>query len=129
MREHKYKAKRLDGQWVEGYYFAKPILNLHFIILGENQWMIEPETLCEFTGEYDKEGNMIWEHDIVINDGKTGIIIYKKNYHAFVCLHLKNTDLFSFISNLGTRAKQISSDAGCKIIGNIFDNPELLEVK
>lgn len=55
MREHKYKAKRLDGQWVEGYYFAKPILNLHFIILGWNQWRIDPDTLCEFTGLTDKK--------------------------------------------------------------------------
>lgn len=30
MCEHKYKAKRIDGQWVQEYYFAKPILNLHF---------------------------------------------------------------------------------------------------
>lgn len=129
MREHKYKAKRFDGQWVEGYCYAKPILNQHYILEGENQWMIDPDTLCEFTGEYDKKGNMIWEHDIVINEGIKGHVIYETNYHSFVCIHIKNSDLFSFISNLGICAKYINQSIGCEVIGNIFDNPELLEVK
>lgn len=136
MREHKYKAKRLDnGEWIEGYlwrdttgsYYIRKEIGLAYATMVDFE--VDPDTICEFTGEYDKEGNMIWEHDIVINEKETGIIIYETNYHAFVCLHLKNTDLFSFISNLGACAKQISNDAGCKIIGNIFDNPELLEVK
>lgn len=38
MRKILFKAKRLNGQWVEGYYFAKPILNYHCILEGENQW-------------------------------------------------------------------------------------------
>ena len=119
MREHRYKAKRLDGQWVEGYYFAKPILNLHFIILGENQWMIDPDTLCEFTGEYDKEGNMIWEHDIVSMNAYRGgkwyaEVYFQKGKFAVNGSNYKFKDL---------------APSTYAVIGNIFDNPELLEVK
>lgn len=65
MRDHKYKAKRLDGQWVEGYYFAKPILNLHYILEGENQWTIDPDTLCESTNHQDTNKQNIYQNDIV----------------------------------------------------------------
>lgn len=119
MREHKYKAKRLDGQWVEGYYFAKPILNLHFILEGENQWMIDTDTICEFTGEYDKEGNMIWEHDIVSmrkygKGHKYAEVYFRKGKFAVNGSNYKYKDL---------------APSTYVVIGNIFDNPELLEVK
>ena len=148
MREHKYKAKRLDGQWVEGYYFAKPILNLHFIILGENQWQIDPATLCEFTGLTDKNGKYIWENDIV----KTQ---YFKNrpYSKYAKEKQFNGYIYWKESKFGGNSKhkeqiyagewdvKINQDFGgfscgswgklwnCEVIGNIFDNPELLEVK
>ena len=117
MREHKYKAKRFDGQWVEGYYFAKPILNLHYILEGENQWMIDPETLCEFTGLYDKNNNMIYEHDIVEqygcrNEIKFGI------WNCGCCY-----DVYGY-----STYDDFDPDQN-EVIGNIFDNPELLEVK
>lgn len=120
MREHKYKAKRLDGQWVEGYYFAKPILNLHYIILGENQWMIDPDTLCEFTGLTDKNGKYIWENNI--------IKIYNRNcqitYGAwnFGCCY----DVYGWIANYDEFCDEGNKSHG-EVIGNIFDNPELLE--
>ena len=117
MREHKYKAKRLDGQWVEGYYFAKPILNLHYIILGENQWMIDSETLCEFTGLYDKNKNKIYEHDIVQypSSGYKQEIKYGVWDECGYSYEVYGWDVPSF--------------EGIEVIGNIFDNPELLEVK
>lgn len=117
MREHKYKAKRFDGQWVEGYYFAKPILNQHFIILGENQWMINPDTLCEFTGEYDKNNNMIWEHDIVSMNAYRGgkwrsEVYYYKGKFAVNGSNYKFKDL---------------APKTYEVIGNIFDHPSLLD--
>ena len=150
MREHLYKAKRLDGQWVKGYYFAKPILNLHFIILGENQWMIDPNTLCEFTGIYDKNKNMIWENDIILTQFYSdrpysekkkekrlkGIVEYKlykfsgnSNYDEQI---YKAEWKLKFLENEETLTKYryscFSEFWDCEVIGNIFDNPELLEV-
>lgn len=118
MREHKYKAKRLDGQWVEGYYFAKPILNQHYILEGENQWMIDPDTLCEFTGENDKEGNMIWEHDIISMNAYGGGKWYAEVYYQ----------KGKFAVDGSNYAFKDLAPSTYKVIGNIFDNRELLGV-
>ena len=117
MREHKYKAKCLDGQWVEGYYYAKPILNLHFIILeGENQWMIDPDTLCEFTGLYDKNKTMIYENDIVQDCYDNKQEIKYGIWNCGCCYDVYGWDM------------PYNTENGMEVIGNIFDNPELLEV-
>ena len=116
MREYKYKTKRLDGQWVEGYYYAKPILNQHYILESENQWMIDLDTLCEFTGLYDKNKNMIYEHDIVQDcyDNKQEI---KYEICNCGCCY----DVYGWNMPYDT-------EEDMEVIGNIFDNPELLEL-
>ena len=50
MRDILFQGRRFDGIWVNGYLFAKPILEKYFIILGENQWMVHPESIGQFTG-------------------------------------------------------------------------------
>lgn len=81
--------------------------------------MIDPDTLCEFTGEYDKEGNMIWEHDIVSMNAYRGgkwyaEVYFRKGKFAVNGSNYKFKDL---------------APSSYVVIGNIFDNPELLEVK
>ena len=74
-REILFKAKRIDnGEWVEGWYTyitnpltedGKPIK--HLICNGTNIFndLIDPDTLCQYTGITDKNGRKIWENDIV----------------------------------------------------------------
>lgn len=74
MREILFKGKRKDdGKWVEGYYAKKYGLlgKRHLILYVDNyvRWEcveIVPETLCQFTGLCDKNGNRIWENDILM---------------------------------------------------------------
>lgn len=144
MREHKYRAKRLDGQWVEGYYFAKPILHLHFILEGENQWMIDPDTLCRNISYKDSNKNEIYQNDIVrFYLGKEKLcdflVWWNNEMQCMSAVDLKwiKFNGFDYFNSNNPRFRYedfcfMLQDPWChynkiKVIGNIFDSPELLE--
>ena len=134
MREILFKTKRKDnGEWVEGYYAKLGYGNntKHFIIqnvsLQEDisyfEYIeIDIDTICQYTGLTDKNGKKIWENDICDtfeNDSKEMLRnvvkfedgcfkVFKKHY---LSMHL---DCYE--------------ESDLKVIGNIFDNPDLLEV-
>lgn len=149
-REILFKAKRKDnGEWVEGQYVyitnpltedGKPIK--HLICDGTNIFndLIDPDTLCQYTGLTDKNGKKIWENDILrysydydgspfLKDGeeikyRVGAVFWSEWRGSWaVCgrgnKKCTNNDVFKYNRN-PNRAE---------VIGNIFDNPELLEVE
>ncbi len=131
-REILFKAKRKDnGKWVEGDAIHEPI---GMSIRHEKNGMsvrvpVDPDTLCQYTGLTDKNGKGIWENDIVRD--KTGDIfrIYWSeqllNYSA-KCVKSTFSVFISQKWDLGTLLK---SQIDVEVCGNIFDNPDLLEVK
>lgn len=141
MREILFKAKRIDnGEWVEGQYVyitnpltedGKPIR--HLICNGTNIFndLIDPVTLCQYTGLTDKDGKKIWENDIIsINaysydepeDDYFGVVTYCEKD---ACWSLNNNEKYGEIicECFGSYTTEIINH------GNIFDNQELLEVE
>lgn len=124
MREILFRGQRFDGVWVEGYFFAKPILEKYFIIIGEDQYMVKPETVGQYTGLTDKNGVKIFEGDIIKDDwGKIYTVIFTTKSCSFMveC---------TVALNEYEKGRYWIGDAWCEsisVIGNIHDNPELLK--
>lgn len=139
MREILFKAKRKDnGEWIEGLPSYGPdgkITELECLkkIPGEDIPEIEyieidPETLCQYTGLKDKNGERIFEGDIVRN--KQGEL-RKVEYWPSMCRFVLVTDIgtwdgmeVDYDTDYDTQQLVCSE---LEVIGNIFDNPELIE--
>ena len=131
-----FKAKRLDnGEWVQGYLFG--ILEKRYILWGmtndiPNMIEVDPSTICQCTGLKDKNGKLIWENDILRN-GNYFVVKWNLSCARFdfalnnshnipvgrwepMIIDWKNSDFKEYRNNIDF-----------EVIGNIFDNPELLE--
>ena len=127
-----YRGKTISGNWVQGLLANK-----------DDKWYISnkagapfayeirPESICRCTGLHDKNNNLIWENDIVDGHIKRGA--------AFLnCLVLWNEckarfDVRAVDCNFLMTLDEVVDDISIcgldyEVIGNRFDNPELLEV-
>ena len=86
---------------------------------------VDPKTICEYTGLKDKNGKKIWENDILRRDGYWDIRIEFENGVFMV----RNTDKVQYINRVVYTPISIFDINVYEVIGNIFDNPELLEVE
>lgn len=129
MREILFKAKRKDnGEWIQGYYYQ--IWQRGYILWGMINNMpdmveVNPNTLCQYTGLTDKNGKKIWENDILRRDGYWDMRIEFEN-GAFM---VRNADKIQYINRVTYTSISTFDIKEYEVIGNIFDNPELLEVE
>ena len=138
MREILFRGKRIDnGEWVEGYFVKFERREIPEIYTGWNCYTltpecygIEPSTVGQYTGLTDKNGNKIFEGDIIkivpdydYSDDYTISKVY--SYNGVICADYHGDDFDS--TALGFLEDYLP-DGDFEVIGNIHDNPELLEI-
>ena len=123
-----FRAKRLDnGEWVQGYLYG--IWERRYILWGMTNDIpdmveVDPSTICRCTGLKDKNGKLIWENDIVRNKhGNFYKAFWQNNYYQFSWICVKS-DVFLIGAEWSLFCFKSFE---IEVIGNIFDNPELLK--
>lgn len=144
MREIKFRGKRLDnGEWVYGdLHIRTPFPHIHSEI-DYSRVNIDPHTVGQFTGLHDKNGNEIYEGDIVDFISPFFRDLTYPSYpaapvdprHHYQCVAVWNErdcgfGLVSLKEALLKPCEQqpvgITQISDSYLIGNIHDNPELL---
>ena len=132
MREILFRGKRTDnGEWVEGYYYKAKYCRTDdelcdYITVPHpkeynepsSHYIVDPDTVGQYTGLTDKNGKKIFEGDIV-----------KRFWFGKMCVYQIDYDngLASFIGRAGMKFTTFDYDSEeFEVIGNIYDNPELL---
>lgn len=141
----KFRGKRLDnGEWAYGFYniylLAKAddrgydelpvIYNDRCPDFGGGSWRnVSKETVGQYTGLNDINGHEIYEGDIVKIKTLQGIVTWHPN--GYFCIHTYKCDIsevsYTAIGDMVDYFHKDLYDDGLEVIGNIFDNPELLE--
>lgn len=86
---------------------------------------VKKDTICQCTGLRDRNGNLIWENDIVDRKERyPEIVKYKDGDWTIDYSYACNMETGCGYCNLGFYALERKC---VEVIGNIFDNPELLE--
>ena len=143
MREIKFRGKSLsNGEWVYGFYtqggYYDPNsseMKVRHLIHCDIVVDVDPDTIGQFTGLHDKNGKEIYEGDIVDNSwcfADKGVVCFGEYQHLNAQIGYKNGDVGFYIKHLGEKASITRPDilffaANCEVIGNIYDNPNLLE--
>ena len=128
-----FKTKRTDnGEWVEGYLFRLSENHPPFIMLSDRygeSHEVDPSTICQCTGMPDKNSKVAYEHDIIETPVGNAKIIWncspsQTDNHinvGFEVVFLDATANDNYRHDLGYWIGK------SEVIGNIFDNAELLE--
>lgn len=128
-REILFRGKRVDNdEWVEGDLFRIISTNRFFIThYNSMQFEIITETVGQFTGLTDKNGNKIFEGDYIKLSGglrldfypDNGVIVFNRTCFVMKA-KTENGEPWHFSINF-------SDGTEIEIVGNIYDNPELLK--
>ena len=125
-----FKAKRIDNvEWDVGYIarYGHTGKEKYYIIpsYASDLYAIEVDasTICRCTGLKDKNDKLIWDNDIAKDEkGNLYKAFWQKNYYQYSWICIKSNFLPSGAQWNLWSIKSFEIE----VIGNIFDNPELL---
>ncbi|WP_061566349.1 YopX family protein [Heyndrickxia coagulans] len=128
MREIKFRGKRVeDNEWIFGYYVVTH--DSHRIIYEDYEGFyceeeVIPESVGQWTGLFDRHGKEIYEGDILEAEHKLNTQKFMRKYQV-IFNERGYWDAIS-LDDKPVRLCYAGFDK-CKAIGNIYENPELLE--
>ena len=131
------RGKRVDtGEWVIGYlsypYCMKKGNESYYIYAKDSlgfycRCVVAASSICQCTGLVDKNGKLIWENDICDRKEEyPEIVKYNKGDWTLDYSYSKGRESGYCFCNLGF---YVLERKYVEVIGNIFDNPELLEAR
>ncbi|EJQ6665131.1 hypothetical protein NZN06_002556 [Listeria monocytogenes] len=133
MREIEFRGQNINGHWAHGNLaIIKEKLDRAEIgtYISNSAgapfaYQVRPETIGQYTGLKDKNGNKIFEGDIVrnINGEYSYIGIVNKDRYTFYIKGVAPKDNYDFADVSDT----VTGKSSLIVIGNIHENPELLE--
>lgn len=155
-REILFRGKRVDnGEWIDGYLFDDGYTKPRHVFVGGliineyngtacDEWDInaidfadvKPDTICQYTGLTDKNGKKIFEGDILRGFQYPFCCDGEYNYYAEIIFencsfmtytHKNPSSCVRGISAGNTDLMEDWVSEDWEVIGNIYDNPELLE--
>lgn len=134
MREILFRGQTYNGDWVEGAYYKQTEyygddFEAHYIIsskdeLEDNMMIVErviPETVGQYTGLTDKNGTKIFEGDIIIRAWNGYPTIYRIIFDELLSAFIGEVKPFGQFTTFDGDGEYF------EVIGNIHDNPGLLE--
>ena len=130
MRTIKFRAKDFDGVWHYGSLVYTNILDAKIYSqtvkgsLKITDWLfVTPDTIGQFTGLYDKNGKEIYEGDILKWKADNRLYAVVFNWGMFYAsVEVCNQEIYG-----GFPLHSLTDDEACEIVGNIYDNPELIK--
>ena len=122
-----FRGKRIDnGEWVEGSLICEPWgMTIQYLCIVDGRRCkakVDSSTICQCTGLKDKNGKLIWENDIVETQYGKAVVVWDKSEWRIKWIDdlIWRKDLHYWANDNSWRIE---------VVGNKFDNPELLEVQ
>lgn len=127
-----YAGDKCDSNWVYGGIFPQNEGGDKAIIYQQEpkieKFVVYADTVCEYTGMTDKNNAKIFENDILEFTNKEGdktlyLVLWSEQLAGWVTRQIDAHPVDD------PMAYWVNCQTDYEIVGNVFDNPELLEVK